>query len=53
MSKRLENLIDVKKKLAAKYERLSVLSGSRTRSRRLKHRADFYRRQVTALQSRE
>ncbi|WP_437229171.1 hypothetical protein SH661x_001292 [Planctomicrobium sp. SH661] len=47
---RSKTLIDVKLALAAKYDRLSKLSGSRPRQSTLAYQALKYRRQAEQLQ---
>jgi len=47
---RSKTLIDVKMKLAAKYERLAKLTSSRPRQASLANQARKYRRQIEQLQ---
>lgn len=44
-----QKLAQVKRALAARYERLALVTGSRPRRKRLVHHADSYRRQAVEL----
>ena len=47
---KVEHLIEVKQRLARKYDRLALQTGSQTRRRNYLHRAERYRRQAAMLQ---
>ncbi|MGE0378602.1 MAG: hypothetical protein AB7I48_02025 [Planctomycetaceae bacterium] len=47
----VNNLIQVKRALAEKYERLATMTSSKPKKRQFSHRAVKYRRQVAQLQN--
>lgn len=44
-----QNLLNVKRKLAEKYEHLATIAGSQPKRKQFSHRAKIYRRQVEQL----
>ena len=44
-----QNLLDVKRKLAEKYEHLATIAGSRPKRKQFSNRARNYRRQLEQL----